>query len=310
MYEPAKPNSRWFHGRASSLCFPSPLAHVRMRTPDAAPSPAPNKDMVERPKTKPLAPPFYVGYRTSVLIKLVLSDHSCTGLTRSPQDEIARRGMISERLLALETRLDAVFDELNVLRVKRSMAEKQVLTYVLRQVSTDYYSQTLTQRAALLGASSISHLCKTIVLENTAKEESGSLFDSSDPKYVAVVVQYEAKIDDGALADKIHALALKAGTERLPRKRFKFQLAAEDVSDRLTGFIHNAVTPFGMKAPIPVIVCQRVLDVKPPFIYLGGGAVDMKLGISLSDLVSSTGAVSIGYISRPRSGADDEDNEE
>jgi len=215
--------------------------------------------------------------------------------------------MIEERVAALEQRLDAVTDELNVLRVKRSLAEKQVLTYVLRQVPKDYYSQTLAQRATLLGAASISQLCKTIVLENTAKEESGNLFDLSDPKYVAVVVQYEAKIDDGTLADKIHALAAVKGTERLPRKRFKFQLAAEDISDRLTGFIHNAVTPFGMKAPIPVIICQRVLDVKPSFIYLGGGAVDMKLGLSLSDLLSSTGGTSIGYVSRLRSVADEED---
>jgi prolyl-tRNA editing enzyme YbaK/EbsC (Cys-tRNA(Pro) deacylase) len=147
------------------------------------------------------------------------------------------------------------------------------------------------------------------VLENTAKEESGNLFDLSDPKYVAVVVQYEAKIDDGTLADKIHALSSLSlkGSERLPRKRFKFQLAAEDISDRLTGFIHNAVTPFGIKAPIPVIICQRVLDVKPYFIYLGGGAVDMKLGLSLSDLLSSTGGTSIGYVSRLRSVADEED---
>lgn len=39
----------------------------------------------------------------------------------------------------------------------------------------------------------------------------------------------------------------------MPLSRFSFRLAPEDVSDALTGFEHNAVTPFGLKtAGIPV----------------------------------------------------------
>lgn len=41
----------------------------------------------------------------------------------------------------------------------------------------------------------------------------------------------------------------------VPLARFCFRLAPEDASDALTGFEHNAVTPFGLRtAGIPVRV--------------------------------------------------------
>lgn len=41
----------------------------------------------------------------------------------------------------------------------------------------------------------------------------------------------------------------------VPLARFAYRLAPEDVSDALTGFEHNAVTPFGLRtAGIPVCV--------------------------------------------------------
>jgi prolyl-tRNA editing enzyme YbaK/EbsC (Cys-tRNA(Pro) deacylase) len=87
--------------------------------------------------------------------------------------------------------------------------------------------------------------------------------------------------------------------KRLPRKRFHFQLAAEAVSSRLGGFDHNAVSPFGLLTDLPIVVCKRCIDLKFPYLYMGGGKVDVKLGISVSDFLRSTGAI-VGTISTQR----------
>lgn len=38
---------------------------------------------------------------------------------------------------------------------------------------------------------------------------------------------------------------------------FNLRLVAEDVSDRLTGFLHNAVTPVGLAQRVPIILSHR-----------------------------------------------------
>jgi prolyl-tRNA editing enzyme YbaK/EbsC (Cys-tRNA(Pro) deacylase) len=99
------------------------------------------------------------------------------------------------------------------------------------------------------------------------------------------------------MKDFIHAL--RSTELQIPKKRFNFQLAPEEASNSLTGFIHNAVCPFGMKAHIPIIICKSCFDVETPIIWLGAGNVDAKLGIPLCDFVRATGAL-VADISDPR----------
>ena len=102
----------------------------------------------------------------------------------------------------------------------------------------------------LLG-SSTSQLCKTIVFENLACTRDDCA-EATNSRFYCVIVQYEARFDAEKLRTFIHSL--NAETTKLPKKKFNFQLASAEVSDRLTGFTHNAVTPFGMLHPIPVCV--------------------------------------------------------
>ena len=89
---------------------------------------------------------------------------------------------------------------------------------------------------------------------------------------------------------------LRAPDSRLPRKRFHFQLASENVSNALGGFDHNAVSPFGLLTELPIVICKRCLDVRPPYLFMGGGKVDVKLGISIGDFLRSTNAI-VGEVS-------------
>ena len=107
-----------------------------------------------------------------------------------------------------------------------------------------------------------------------------------------------AKFDAELLRDLIHSL--RPVETRLPRKRFHFQLAPEEISNNLSGYYHNAVTPFGLLTELPIVICKHCIDVKPSYIFMGGGAVDIKLGISVSDFIRVTDAI-IGEISQPRS---------
>jgi prolyl-tRNA editing enzyme YbaK/EbsC (Cys-tRNA(Pro) deacylase) len=106
-----------------------------------------------------------------------------------------------------------------------------------------------------------------------------------------------AKINVTKLRTLVHEL--RKPDERLSKNKFHFQLADDDVSFQLSGFGHNAICPVGMTSSIPVIICNRCLDVKNGIIYLGGGKVDVKLALPVSDLVACTNAIT-GNITEER----------
>lgn len=43
----------------------------------------------------------------------------------------------------------------------------------------------------------------------------------------------------------------------LQRRFFNMRLAPEEVSDQLSGFTHNAVTPIGIKTRLPIIMSHK-----------------------------------------------------
>lgn len=106
-----------------------------------------------------------------------------------------------------------------------------------------------------------------------------------------------AKFDAELLRDLVHRL--RKPEHRLPRKRFHFQLAPEYISTSLGGFEHNAVSPFGLLSDLPIVICERCIHVKPPYLFMGAGRIDVKLGISIGDFLRSTEAI-IGTVSAQR----------
>lgn len=214
---------------------------------------------------------------------------------------ISRCEAVEERLSKLELALVGTsnkYETTETARVKLDLLSRGLLQQCrIVHVPPNYYQVPLQERAVLLNAH-INQLCKSIVFEN--KEcESTDCSDRTNSRYYLIVLQYAAKFEASLLADVVHSLRPPA--ERLPKKRFHFQLAPEDVNEALTGCTHNAVTPFGLlNSSIPVIVCKRLLDMQPKFLYLGGGAVDVKLGMPLDSFIKATNAI-VGEISSVRS---------
>jgi prolyl-tRNA editing enzyme YbaK/EbsC (Cys-tRNA(Pro) deacylase) len=172
------------------------------------------------------------------------------------------------------------YDTENVLRVKKACKELKLVTARFHRVPSDYYSKSLQQRAKLLGAPSVHMLCKSMILENTHCINT----DNSDPKnarFYCVIMQYTTKLSSDKLMRFLRELNAK---EKLGKRQFYFRLAHKEDQLRLTGFKFNAVSPVGMTYYIPLILSKSIVD-QVDFIYMGGGEVDIKLEVSVSEFI-------------------------
>lgn len=66
-------------------------------------------------------------------------------------------------------------------------------------------------------------------------------------------LQYTARLN----ADKLKNIIHRLNGGRIGKQYFNMRLCPEDVSDKLSGYEHNAVSPIGIKAPLPVILSHR-----------------------------------------------------
>ncbi|XP_076953137.1 uncharacterized protein LOC143627129 [Bidens hawaiensis] len=160
-----------------------------------------------------------------------------------------------------------------------------VKDFAFKRVPSDYYDWSLEARRDVLAAASIHHLCKSIVLVNTqAASDITDCSDRQNSKYYVVVVQYTARFS----ADTVKNFLYTLNNGKIPKKRFNLRLAPEDISHKLTGFEHNGVTCVGMKTDIPVILDEAIVKLQPDYFCLGGGEIDLKLGIRTSEFINFT----------------------
>ncbi|XP_050265688.1 uncharacterized protein LOC126709477 [Quercus robur] len=167
-------------------------------------------------------------------------------------------------------------------RLSSILRTNGVNDFSFKKVPADYYDWPFEARRDALGAASIDHLCKSIVLVNT--QAPSNVIDCSDrnnSKYYVVVVQYTARFNAETVKNFLYLL----NNSQIAKKKFNLRLAPEETSVKLTGFEHNAVTCIGMKTDIPVILDEAIVKLHPDFFWLGGGEVDLKLGIRTSEFI-------------------------
>jgi prolyl-tRNA editing enzyme YbaK/EbsC (Cys-tRNA(Pro) deacylase) len=207
---------------------------------------------------------------------------------------------------ALQQRLRALCHDLSL----RSSA--------FRRTPLDYYDWPLETRQKYLGAPSAHYLCKSIIVANThcPHERFDSIVDS---KYILLVVQYTAKLDFDRVARLVMRLvAAEAGSaaaaananasaSATARKNFNFRLAPEAASDALSGYSHNSVTPLGMRHRLPIVLSDRVAAL--PFVWLGGGEIDVKWRVATSEFVRAFAPVIANITEDAGDGAESSDVE-
>ena len=94
-------------------------------------------------------------------------------------------------------------------------------------------------------------------------------------------------------------VARKATGPRPPKAAHHFRLAPEAVANDMAGFQHNAVSPLGLKTEIFVVVAEAIAQLRSPFIWMGAGHVNLKLGCTTGHLTRALKPL-IADISDPR----------
>lgn len=202
----------------------------------------------------------------------------------------------------LEERVDSMYVTANFTKLLK--VEAGLRSLVMARAPQDYYSWTLEQRRAFLGAASIHQLCKTIIMKNSEYNEEHK-DDPYYPRFIMVIVQYSKKL----IAQNIAAImrnhqreAHKSddASKQIGRKFFKYRLAAEEDAYALSGYKYNAITPFFMQDNnLKIILSESIVkDLDPAYFYLGGGRVELKMGLSVEEFLGYFGdRVIVGSIS-------------
>ncbi|XVE65061.1 hypothetical protein DITRI_Ditri07aG0152200 [Diplodiscus trichospermus] len=168
-------------------------------------------------------------------------------------------------------------------RLSNILRSNGVNDFLFKRVPFDYYGWPLESRRDVLGAASVHHLCKSIVLVNTqAQSNVIDCTDRNNSKYYVVIVQYTARFN----AETVKNFLCAINNGKISKKKFNLRLAPEETSIKLTGYEHNAVTCIGMQTDIPVILDEAIVKLNPDFFWLGGGEVDLKLGIRTSEFIN------------------------
>lgn len=123
------------------------------------------------------------------------------------------------------------------------------LSFQMVIADDQYYNKPLQARRDILSAPSVNFLCKTIIFENTAYDEKfeGPFY----PKYIAVMVQYVAKIHTEKLNKVIRKWQQENAEVKAAKQYFHYRLADEALSCEMTGYEHNGVVPIMMKIRYP-----------------------------------------------------------
>eukprot|EP00554_Chaetoceros_debilis_P004255 CAMPEP_0194082286 /NCGR_PEP_ID=MMETSP0149-20130528/7835_1 /TAXON_ID=122233 /ORGANISM="Chaetoceros debilis, Strain MM31A-1" /LENGTH=259 /DNA_ID=CAMNT_0038764401 /DNA_START=103 /DNA_END=882 /DNA_ORIENTATION=+ len=186
-----------------------------------------------------------------------------------------------------------------VVRARNAVVASKIYSSTFKWVPDDYYSYTLSKRAQILGAHSTFQLCKSMLMENRSYDKSlaTSSDDSTYGRFYLIMLQYETTINNKKLKSELRAL--RPVKERLDPSKFDFRVATEEDNARLTGYSHNAVTPFGMRENVPIVLSKAITSDNggdtsgsgggmSQFIYMGGGHINCKIGCAVADFVAAT----------------------
>lgn len=176
-----------------------------------------------------------------------------------------------------------------VARLEKELEERGVQDVAFVRAPPEYYEKELEFRRNVLDAPSIHHLCKSIIMENTRMDEEPGIV-----KYWLVIVQYSSRLDSEILRSCVHSYH----KGRISRGKINMRLVSEETSYELSGFQKNAVTPVGMKTQLPIVLAQEIVDLDPDEFWIGGGEVDLKLGMTVSDFVKAYEPIIVSLGSR------------
>lgn len=295
-------------GRASAQAL---TKHGEQRQTEPAPSPPRQKTADQQHSTSASVP--VAATMAEVAEAATSAGKALDEEAQTPEEENKTLADLRDRIITLEKAswnippsLEAGLNLTTEALTQMSRARSAVIganctSAAWKVVPPEYYTWNLEQRRVELGATNTYQLCKSMLMENI-KCNNADCSDRTNARYYLVVVQYRAEINGKKLASEIRALR-PVGKGRLEPKQFEFRLASSEDNDRLTGYVHNSVTPFGLKdGKVPIVLASDITKVRPSFMWMGGGHVDLKLGMAVEEFVRGVGAIVVD-VSDTKSGA-------
>jgi prolyl-tRNA editing enzyme YbaK/EbsC (Cys-tRNA(Pro) deacylase) len=82
------------------------------------------------------------------------------------------------------------------------------------------------------------------------------------------------------------AVRAMEGAKAVGKKQYSIRMVSPEISDSLSGYPHNAVTPLGMAHPVPVLLSHKLKSLPDAQLWLGGGEVDLKMRVDVTELMT------------------------
>ncbi|ELP88008.1 hypothetical protein EIN_419370 [Entamoeba invadens IP1] len=165
------------------------------------------------------------------------------------------------------------------IRCYESAIQEGITSSCLSRVNDNYYNSPFEERIRQLNTPCTSQLCKSLILENTAFPP-GATETPTFARFYLLIVQYVAQMQSHKLFKYLRAV-----NPEVKKKCFHFRVADESEAITLSGFEHNAITPFGMNKKIPVVLADDITRLPQDYCWIGGGEIDVKLGFNVKEFV-------------------------
>ena len=161
--------------------------------------------------------------------------------------------------------------------------EKGIHSFRIVETPEDYYSMTLDQRKVIVGCNKEA-LCKSVILENTLFDEN--IKCPIYQKYYLTIVQYVSEFNAEKIARLLRSYIAEKYNIKISKKQVHFRVAKKEVAYEMTGFSFNSIGPYLMKSEdLLIIFPSKLYEIYPQYFYLGGGELELKVGVNIDDFM-------------------------
>ena len=172
-------------------------------------------------------------------------------------------------------------------RLSEYLTENGIQSFKIVETPEDYYKMTLDQRKVIVGCTKEA-LCKSVILENTLFDES--IKCPIYQRYYLTIVQYVSEFNAEKIARLLRSYILDKYDIKVSKRQIHFRVAPKNVAYDMTGFSFNSIGPYLMKSKdLLIIFPSKLYDIYPQYFFLGGGELELKVGVNIDDFMKLFG---------------------
>ena len=194
------------------------------------------------------------------------------------EEEVEQVDMTPKGRLIRRVNLD-----LQKAKLSEYFTKKGINSFIIVETPEDYYSMTLDQRKVIVGCNKEA-LCKSVILENTLFDENVKC--PIYQRYYLTIVQYVSEFNAEKIAKLLRSYIADQYNIKLTKKQVHFRVAKKEVAYEMTGFSFNSIGPYLMKSEdLLIIFPSELYNIYPQYFYLGGGELELKVGVCIDDFM-------------------------